>query len=277
MSFSLAGERIGSVPVNVLRFGFALPLVLGVVTWRTGFPLPYEAPLRSWTLLLCSGIAGFFLGDLCLFRAFVEVGPRRSLLVMSLAPLLTAWLAAMRLGERLTAAQYGAMALTLSGVMTVVAERSGPDRGHQAAGRGYLLALGGSVGQAIGMVLAKEGMPGFHSAWEASALRILAGAVCFAVFAVIRREGSRLRRALQDHVALGWISFGAIMGPCLGVTLMLFALNRIPAGLAQTFASTTPVLILPVSRVLGRERITVRAALGASLAVLGVALLFRSS
>lgn len=275
MSFSLAGERIGSIPVNVLRFAFALPLVLGVVAWQTGAPLPLDVPLRSWVLLMASGVVGYFFGDLCLFRALVEIGPRRSLLVMSLAPPMTALLAAVRLGERLTMGQYGAMAVTLAGVTTVVAECGAVGGGGRATVRGDLLAFGGSVGQAVGMVLAKEGLPGFGSVWGASALRILAGAVCFAVLAVVRREGVRLRRALLDRRALGWVALGAVMGPCLGVTLMLFALGRIPAGLAQTFAATTPILILPVSRALGRDRMTTRAALGAGLAVLGVALLFR--
>jgi len=275
MSFSLAGERIGSIPVNVLRFALALPLVLGVVAWRTGSPIPLDAPFRSQALLVASGVVGYFFGDLCLFRALVEIGPRRSLLVMSLSPPMTALLAAVWLGERLTVGQYGAMAVTLTGVMTVVAERSAEGGVRHPSLRGYALAFGGSVGQAVGMVLAKEGLPGFGSAWEASALRIMAGAACFAVLAAVRREGGRLRCALRDRHALAWVALGAIMGPFLGVTLMLFALGRIPAGLAQTFAATTPVLILPISRAMGREKITARAVVGAGLAVLGVALLFR--
>ncbi|MCX7818550.1 MAG: DMT family transporter [Kiritimatiellae bacterium] len=275
MSFSLAGERIGSIPVNVLRFAVALPLVIGLVAWQTGSLLPLEAPPRSWALLLLSGVAGYFFGDLCLFRALVEIGPRHSLLVMSLAPPLTVVLAAVRLGERLSVGQYGAMAVTLAGVMTVVTEREEATGRRRGTARGYALALGGSMGQAFGMVLAKEGLPGFGSVWGASALRMLGGATCFALLAIARREGGRLKRALRDHRALALVALGALMGPFLGVTLMLYALSRIPAGLAQTFAATTPVLILPLSRAVGRERITSRALIGAVLAVLGVALLFR--
>lgn len=274
MAFSLAGERIGSLPVNVLRFGLALPMTMAVLAFRTGSPLPFSAPTGAWAHLSLSGFVGYFLGDLCLFRAFVEIGPRRSLLVMSLAPPMAAALAAAWLGERLEWQQWAAMGVTLAGVALVVAERTPASLARRPTLRGYWLAFGGAVGQAAGMVLAKRGMAGLDSAWAASAIRILSGTICFAVLAAIRGEGGRLSAALANRAAVGLVALGALAGPFAGVTLMLYALARIPAGLAQTFAATTPVLIIPLSRLIHREHISRRAVAGALIAFAGVALLF---
>jgi drug/metabolite transporter (DMT)-like permease len=45
-------------------------------------------------------------------------------------------------------------------------------------------------------------------------------------------------------------------------------------GVAQTLMALPPVLILPLARVIYKEHISVRAVLGAGVAVGGVALLF---
>jgi len=274
MASSLAGERIGSIPVNVLRLAMACPAVAAVATWLHGPEALLGASAAAWRPLLLSGFVGYFLGDLCLFRALVEIGPRRSLLVMSLAPPITVAIAAAWLGERLAAHHYVAMGLTLAGVATVVTERVGAGEPRRPTRRGWWLAFGGCLGQAVGMVLAKEGVAHTASAWVASAMRLTAGATAFLVLAAVRREGGRLRQALRDAPALGLVALGALAGPIGGVTLMLFALTRIPAGLAQTFAATTPVLIIPLSRAILREQIGLRALAGAALAVAGVALLF---
>ena len=47
---------------------------------------PGDAPHDAWKWLLLSGVIGFFVGDLALFRAFVEIGARLCSLLMALAP-----------------------------------------------------------------------------------------------------------------------------------------------------------------------------------------------
>ena len=274
-SFSMAGTRIGSLPVNVIRMTIALALfvILGVAT--TGHPLPAGADASGWMWMILSGVVGFFFGDLCLMRALVEIGPRFSLLIMSLAPPMTALLASVLLGERLSPFEYAAMAVTLSGVVLVVTERQGGDVPRRFTWRGGSLAFGGALGQAVGMTLAKFGLRTIESSFDATAIRVLAGAVCFCVFAAARREGPRLRAALSDRVAVAQVALGAVVGPVAGVWLLMYAMTLIPAGLAQTFAATTPVLIIPVSHFLHRERITPRSVLGAVVAFAGVAMLFR--
>ncbi len=274
-AFSSAGERVGSLPVNILRLALALAIFVVIGLWRTGQPLPFGEEASGWLWMCLSGVVGFFFGDLCLFRALVEIGPRLSLLIMSLAPPLTALLAAVFLGERLTAYEYAAMGVTLLGIGLAVTERRAPAERRRFTWRGGALAFGGALGQATGMTVAKFGLATIESPVDATAIRVLAGMVCFGILAAVRREGPRLRAALADRRAMAQLTLGSIAGPVGGVALLMYALTRIPAGLAQTFAATTPVLIIPVSHLLHHERITARSVLGAAIAFGGVAMLFR--
>jgi drug/metabolite transporter (DMT)-like permease len=67
--------------------------------------------------------------------------------------------------------------------------------------------------------------------------------------------------------------FGAAVGPFVGVALSMVALRNCHAGVAATIFGTIPVLILPFVILLYREKVSVRAAGGAILSVVGVALL----
>jgi drug/metabolite transporter (DMT)-like permease len=67
---------------------------------------------------------------------------------------------------------------------------------------------------------------------------------------------------------------GAVFGPVLGVTFSFIGISRTNVAVAATIMATSPVLMLPVVRVLYRERLSWRAVGGAVIAVAGVAMLF---
>jgi drug/metabolite transporter (DMT)-like permease len=69
------------------------------------------------------------------------------------------------------------------------------------------------------------------------------------------------------------IVFGTLAGPVLGEILNMIAVRNCAAGVVSTIISTMPVLILPCVIVLYREKVSLRAAGGAVLSVIGVALL----
>ena len=81
-------------------------------------------------------------------------------------------------------------------------------------------------------------------------------------------------RALRDLPALRFITLGAILGPFLGVAAALFALQRTPAGIASSLTSLSPVLIIPFSMLIFKEKVLPKEVLGALISIAGVALLF---
>lgn len=297
LTFETAGHRIGSLRVNLLRMPLAF-LLLTLAAWAMrGVALPTDATAHAWFWLVISGLVGFTFGDLCLFRAFVVLGPRLSTLVMSLAPVFAAVLGWWILGEVLDPWDLAGMLLTLVGVAWAVLERRRPRAQaplrHQAVtspnpepgpaapltseprrvGVGVLLALGGAVGQGAGLVLSKLGM-GSYPALPSTQIRVLAGLAGYCLLFTVLGWWHRIPPALKDRPAMAWTAAGAVFGPFLGVTLSLVAIQYTTTGVAASLMATTPVLIIPVVVLLGKEKVGWGGVLGALLAVAGVAVLF---
>ncbi len=66
----------------------------------------------------------------------------------------------------------------------------------------------------------------------------------------------------------------AVIGLLLGMTLFLYALQGSQTGIISTLSATSPVLILPLLWLRTGQRPTLLSALGAAVAVMGLALLF---
>lgn len=276
LAFEAAGRRVGSLSVNLIRLVLGLGFLSVLVGVQRGTPLPLDVPPGPAAWLFASGLVGFTFGDLCLFRAFVEIGARLSLLLMALVPPITAALAWSLMGEGLTRRDLTGMALTVSGIAWVILERRPRGRPELPTPtvRGILLGLGGALGQATGLILSKAGLRAIDPL-PANQIRMAAGLLGFVlVFALSRRFG-RLSLALRHPQAMGFTALGAFFGPFLGVTLSLFAMRDARAGVAATLMALTPVLILPIAVFVRREPVSARAAGGAVLAVAGSALLFR--
>jgi drug/metabolite transporter (DMT)-like permease len=275
LAFEAAGRRIGSLALNLIRLVPALVL-LSLYSWLVrGVAFPVDASAHAWLWLSLSGVVGFTVGDLCLFRAFVRVGARVSMLLMATVPLLTTVLGLLIMGELLSVRQLLGMLLTVAGVSSVARERR-PDAAGQLQRLplgGILLALGGAAGQALGLVLSKLGM-GAYDAFAATQIRVLAGIIGLAVVFTAIGWWPRVRAALADRSALVPTGIGAFFGPFLGVSLSLVAIKYTYAGVAATLMALVPVLIIPVSVLLFGEKVSRTAVLGAVVAVAGTALLF---
>jgi len=277
LTFEAAGHRIGSLRVNLLRMPLAF-LLLSLAAWASrGLALPTDATAHAWGWLAVSGLVGFTFGDLCLFRAFVVLGPRLSTLIMSLSPVFAAVLGWAVLGEVLGPFDLLGMAMTLTGIAWAVVDRERPEEGAGPRPRrpvvGVLLALGGALGQGAGLVLSKLGM-GDYPALAATQIRILAGTGGYLLLFTLLGWWSRIPEAISDRPAMFWTSLGAFFGPFLGVTLSLVAVKYTETGVAASVMATTPVLIIPIVVWLGRERVGLGGVAGALLAVAGVAVLF---
>jgi drug/metabolite transporter (DMT)-like permease len=276
LAFESAGKRIGSLAVNFIRLVMAVFFLAGAAWLMRGVALPTDATLHAWIWLSISGLIGFTIGDLCLFEAFVVIGSRRSMLLMSLVPPMTAVIGWAVMGEVLTLQEWTGMALTVGGVAWVISERQPARDGAATPGPaigGLLLGLGGALGQAVGLVLSKYGMEDY-SALAATQIRVFAGIVGFAVLFAFIGWWPRVWRGLRNREGMVGTTVGAFFGPFLGVTGSLLAVKYTQAGVAATIMAIVPVLIIPPAVVLYKEKVTLRAFVGAVAAVVGVGLLF---
>ncbi len=281
ISFEAAGRTIGSLVVNLLRLviGF-LFISIFTLLYRGQF-FPVDATAEAWFYLFISGLVGFVIGDLCLFRAFVLIGARISMLIMALTPPITALIGWMILGETLTLQNWIGMTITVTGISLVVlkkAERSSQKGRFTNVKLGYplvgvLLALGGAIGQGAGLVLSKFGMQDYD-AFAASQIRIVAGIIGFALIFTILRRWRDVFIGLSFRKPMIQLSVGAFFGPFLGVSFSLIAVKYTSAGIAATLMALVPVFIIVPSVVFFKEKITIKEVAGAVIAVGGVALFF---
>ena len=214
----------------------------------------------------------------------VMIGPRLATLIMASTPIMTTLIAWFFLGEKLRLIELAGIVVTISGIVWVVSERqfknSGLEKNHPDAGTmavGILLALGASLGQAAGLVLSKQGMlyaGAAVSPLEASYTRMLVAAPILWSLSLFRGKLAESKEAIKNRRAMMFAFLGATFGPFFGVWMSLVAVSKIEAGIAATISATTPVLIIPVVRYFYKEKISMRAILGAVIAVVGVAMLF---
>lgn len=190
--FAAASREVGAIPVNIIRLTVALVLFGGLLWWRDGVPLPLHFPLHAWIYLSLSGVVGFFIGDIFLFKALVELGPRVAMLIQSLAAPSAALLGWLFLKENYMLHQWCGMVVALLGVAAVILERSKDGdlsatkkRVRKISARGVVYGCLGMGGQAVGIILSKTGMQidgGYLDAFSATEIRAIAAFLCFVVF-----------------------------------------------------------------------------------------------
>ena len=296
LSFTTAGKRFGSTFVNVTRSVLAAFILILIVWVVGGIAFPFPSDGRFW-LLGISGVFGLAVGDQLIFSAFNRIGPRLTLLILNLVPVLTALIAWPGLGEPLAAFGWIGIIMTVMGVGWVLLEDRAPASmkdGYSRPRLGIGLALFGVLSVSIGNVLAKHGMlvPAITDGGDSAStevgplvaqeVRMLFGAVAIVVLlGVARAMGQGIgtppvadiqaRPGRTTSVVL--LLIGTLLGPILGMILFLYSALLVKLALATTILALTPVAVLPFNHLVDRTPITRRALAGAILGVIGVAVL----
>jgi drug/metabolite transporter (DMT)-like permease len=281
------GDRIGAIWLNFLKGVVAIGF-LAVTLLLLG--LPWVAlPIGSLLALLLSGILGIGIGDTCYFKSINALGPRRALVIESLAPPLAALLAFVAFGETLAAVQLLGIALTIGGVAWVVTERQGrasvqPDpQWRLGIGYGIIAALC----QAIGVTLSRWVLlqTAIDPLW-ATLVRLLIGCTVLGLGLAIRERRAGLGRdrdsknlppiaprpTLTKQV-ITTITIASFFSTYLGIWLQQLSLKYSAVGVSQTLTSTSQLFMVPIALLRG-ESLSRRSVLGSALALVGIALLF---
>jgi len=275
VTFETAGKKVGSVSVNLIRLVIAFILISIYNLFSRGMILPMDASGSTWLWLTFSGVIGFVIGDLFLFQAYVEVGSRISMLIMSTVPPITAITGFIIMREKITLLGLCGMIVTIAGIALVILTKSPDDKKFRFSHpiKGLVYAFIGALGQAFGLVLSKFGM-GSYDPFAATQIRIIAAIIGFSIFITISRNWNKLFAAIKDSTAMKYISIGSVFGPFLGVSLSLLAVQHAPTGIVSTITSITPILLIPVSIIIFREKIFLKEILGAIVTLIGISLLF---
>ncbi|MGZ9166912.1 MAG: EamA family transporter, partial [Anaerolineales bacterium] len=176
----------------------------------------------------------------------------------------------------LTALQITGIVLALAGIGWVaMSHQEPPNTPHGHTRRGVLFGALAGLGQAAGLVLSKQGMFGDFSPFQANAIRMLAAVIFIWIWAAFDGKTGRTFTALREKPqVIRLLALGALVGPVLGVSSSLLAVQHAEIGVASTLMALPPVIILPISYFAFKEKIGWQAILGTVLAIAGVAILF---
>jgi drug/metabolite transporter (DMT)-like permease len=275
LSFEVASKRVGSLTVNMIRLTLAF-IILFFFTWIIrGHPLPLDAGRDAWLWLSLSGLVGFVLGDYFLFHSYELISSRIAMLVMTLVPPITALIGWLFLSEKMTGLHLLGMFLVVGGVAIAIFSRpaGGGKLRLSYPLRGIIFALGGAVGQAVGLVMSKHGMQDYN-AFAATQIRIIAGIAGFGLIILMLRKSHLVRKAMSDRKSMRPILLGSFFGPFLGVSFSLLAVKYTETGIASTLMSIVPILIIAPSVLIFKEKFTWLEIIGAFISVGGVVLMF---
>jgi drug/metabolite transporter (DMT)-like permease len=279
IGFTKSSQIVGSRITNRVRVLLAMLALLLINIILFGQPIPLHAGTSRWVWLTLSGVIGLAVGDAFLFRTYREIGPRLGLLLLSLAPIIGAGIAWVFFGQALRLIQIAGIVVTLLGTFWVVMVRPEPgnEQFHKITRKGALFGILAACGQATGLVLSQQGMAGNFSPFAGTLIRMLAAFVTLWILAVFQRQvGATMTRMVKQPLALGWVVFGALFGPVIGVSSSLLAIQHAKIGVASTLMALPPVFMLPISYFIFKERFGWQAIAGTALAMGGVALLFLS-
>lgn len=275
--FTLSGREVGSPLINRSRLLVGILLTLLLHWILMGNPFPADAEGERWFWLGLSGFIGLALGDAVLFQAFIIIGPRLSMLLMSFAPVLSVFIAWIALDEALSAIELLGIAMIVGGIVFVVMERG--DARLNLTRRQYIIGilfgLGGAVGQAVGSVLTKVGLEDDFPALSGNVIRLSVAMLAIWGFTLLRGEVvSSFQRLRANPRATRFMIGGAVTGPFIGVWLSLIAVQETDVGIASALMGLTPIFLLPITYFVFKETISKQAIIGTVIAVVGTIVIF---
>jgi drug/metabolite transporter (DMT)-like permease len=276
-------RQIGGVEANFWRITIA---TICLTIWANWFGAGL-AGAPEWFLL--SGLFGIGLGDSAYFQALPRLGSRRTVL---LTQCLTAPFAAIIewrwLGTTLNRPEIICIGIILLGVAIALAPGDHLKIESRQLKIGIIATIFAALGGALGAVMSRKAYQTLHEAGlhldpgTTGYQRVLGGILVptIVLLAVkwrsVHAHGGLLEAKTRQvsrakwRLIWPWVLANALAGQTFGVTCMQWALERTPTGIVTAIIATTPIVLLPLTRIVEGEKIGLRSLAGAIIAVVGV-------
>ncbi|MCB9420551.1 MAG: DMT family transporter [Ardenticatenaceae bacterium] len=274
--FSYSGRRVGSEVVNRSRllFAFLFLSISHLVLQGSLFPQNVEG--FRWFWFAISSVLGLVLGDTFLFQAYVLIGPRLSMLLMSTVPIYSTLFGWLLFGETVSGVELTGILLAVTGIGWVVTEKQQGKTvvEHKQYKSGIFFGLLGALGQVANLVTARYGLVGGFPSISATIIRISVAVVVMWGYALVRGKIKYTFIKWRDRKAFPAMVGGAFVGPFLGIWLSLVAIQSTRLGIASTLMALPPILLIPIEYFVYKKPVSVRGMVGTAVAIAGVALIF---
>jgi drug/metabolite transporter (DMT)-like permease len=279
-----SAQQIGAIEANFWRICAA---AIFLALWANFFGSRMNG--EALPIFALSGLLGIGLGDTAYFQALIRLGTRRTVLLIQCftAPMaaLIEWL---WLGTKLNGGEIFFIAVILAGVAVAMAPEEHLKIPHRQLQQGIICVLLAALGGALGAVLSRKGYAVAFAAGEhpdpgtTGYQRVLGGALVPAIILLVAKwrsahahggvfESKTLQVSREKWGRVWpWVIGNALAGQTLGITSMQWALEKTPTGIVTAIIAMTPVIVLPMTRIVDNEKIGMRSLTGALIGVAGV-------
>ena len=259
---------IGSFTINAARTTLTAAIVIGWMLLAGGLDTVLTLSIGGLALLAVSIVLAIPIGDTIFFESAQRLGLGRAMTISMSYPVVAASLAALLLGERLSAPIVVGGLLTLAGLGLIVMARVEPP-GEPRPWRGVVEALLAALAWGVSVVALRVPLDEIDPV-SAQAIRLPVGAVMLWVTPWALRGVPALLRG-------GWPLFVRLLAlaALTAVSSVMYGASVKYAGVAvaSVLSSTAPLFAVPLGIVFLNERLPALALLGAVVTVAGIVML----
>jgi drug/metabolite transporter (DMT)-like permease len=283
-----------------LRLGFLVATAtnvvfsaLALIAQRASQPMQWEWNQSAFWYFVASGVLATYLGRWFFYESVVRFGPAKASVFQVSSPLFTALIAWIFLGESLAISVVFAMSMAIMGLLIIgtkpLERHLGPSIAKPSEqldlhsesraekrlisklmGSVLFLGLGSSLAYGLGNVLRGAAIRDWNEPILGGVLGATSGLAMYMFFSSKKKEiVEQLRNTPRQGVWL-FILIGA--ATISGQILTIGAMRFIPVSVATLVTLCTPLLVIPLSRVLYKssEKISLDLILGTGLTLVGI-------
>lgn len=283
--FTDAARKWGSVALNHYRLviAFIVLTLLTMVIDGIGIGELFSGPtLTQYIFIGLSGILGLAVGDYFGFHAMSILGVRLSSIFNTIAPVATLLFGLLLLGEGMSLIGLTGMAISIGGMIWFLTsgakEDRPPESKHGSMGKGILFGILAGLCQGFHIVIAKKGFldGGYHiTPLHATWIRIFIAMVTYYAFTIAR---GRLHKDVIIIVREGKdiitkVTLATVWGLVLSIVLAMWSITLCKVAVAQTILSLIPIILVPLTFLVYKEKMAAKSMIAAAVSVAGVMVL----
>jgi drug/metabolite transporter (DMT)-like permease len=279
-----SSTQIGGSEANFWRVAFA---TFFLALWANIFGGGISGD--AFPFFFVSGFIGVGIGDTGYFQALPRIGPRRTVLIVQCftAPFaaLIEWL---WLGTKLNFSEILCIVVILTGVALALAPSDHAKIPARQLAWGISFGLFAAFSNAFGSVISRKAYAVAHDAGQfpdpgtTGYQRVLGGIFIPAIILlIVKWRSAHAHGKMFEEKTLEvsrekwrriwpWVLGNSLAGQTLGMTCFQWAIEKTPAAIVTAVVATTPIVLLPMTRIVDGEKIGSRSLVGAMIAVAGV-------
>jgi drug/metabolite transporter (DMT)-like permease len=265
--FRISGKTVHPLGLNLYRN--ILACILVVLTMLVfGMPILAKIPVRTYGLMLLSGVLGITLSDTLFFASLNRLGAGLSAIVDCLySPSIIA-LSFLFLGERMSAIQLLGVAFIISAVLSISQKKHEASIPHRDFYLGIMLGILAMFTMAVGIVMIKPLLKEVPLLW-ALLMRLLGAIFSLGIILLFH---PRRRLLLSPLLSLqNWKSMvpGSILGSYIGLTFWMAGMKYTFASIAAALSQLSTIFIFILGSIFLKEKVTPRRIAAIILAFVG--------